>query len=77
MKSWLKSKTLWASLVVAVLGVVLPYLEVSDVPSEVLTGLGALYAYLRAVTKEPIGRKPKQPQSGPNGTEQPTPTGEA
>jgi len=53
-KSWLKSKTLWAALLTALTGVGLFFTGEQSLEELSLTLVGVVFAILRVVTVEPI-----------------------
>jgi len=58
MKDWYKSKTMWLGISVGLLGTIQTALATSPLPAEWIgpigMGLGALIAFLRKLTAEPI-----------------------
>lgn len=53
-KSWLKSKTLWAALVTALTGVGMYFTGEQGLEELAYVLVGAVFALLRVVTTEPI-----------------------
>jgi len=54
LKSWLKSKTLWAALVTALTGVGMYFTGEQALEEFSLTLVGVVFALLRVLTAEPI-----------------------
>lgn len=57
-KKWYKSKTMWASLITALVTHIIPETKaiIAANPEMVLTGVGMLFGLLRITTSEPVGK---------------------